>query len=126
MRSQYQVPFDDPSADGQPSWSGQYTADGGSHGTDTPDRGNTPIAPVFGRPTASAYPLDRPYPGCPPLQAIERLFRNYAVFSGRASRSEFWWPMLMTGIAEAALGALATMSDIGVFDAIQGVLPLRC
>lgn len=24
MRSQYQVPFDDPSADGQPSWSGQY------------------------------------------------------------------------------------------------------
>lgn len=124
MRSQYQVPFDDPSADGQPSWSGQYTADGGSHGTDTPDRGNTPIAPVSGRPTASAYPLDRPYPGCPPLQAIERFFRNYAVFSGRASRSEFWWPMLMTGIAETALGALATMSDIGVFDAIQGVLSL--
>ena len=124
MRSQYQVPFDDPSADGQPSWSGQYTADGGSHGTDTPDRGNTPIAPVSGRPTASAYPLDRPYPGCPPLQAIERFFRNYAVFSGRASRSEFWWPMLMTGIAETALGALATMSDTGVFDAIQGVLSL--
>ena len=54
MCSQYQVPFDDPSADGQPSWSGQYAADGGSHGTDTPDRGNTPIAPVSGRPTASA------------------------------------------------------------------------
>ncbi len=32
--------------------------------------------------------------------------------------------MLMTGIAETALGALATMSDIGVFDAIQGVLSL--
>ncbi len=78
MRSQYQVPFDDPSADGQPSWSGQYTADSGSHGTDTPDRGNTPIAPVSGRPTASAYPLDRPYPGCPPVQAIERFFHRYA------------------------------------------------
>ena len=101
MRNQYQVPFDDPSAAGPPSWSGQYAADGGSHGTDTPDRGNTPIAPVSGRPTASAYPLDRPYPGCPPVQAIERFFRNYAVFSGRASRSEFWWPMLMTGIAYA-------------------------
>ena len=47
MRSQYQVPFDDPSADGQPSWSGQYTADGGSHGTDTPDRGQHPHRPGF-------------------------------------------------------------------------------
>lgn len=124
MRSQYQVPFDDPSADGQPSWSGQYTADGGSHGTDTPDRGNTPIAPVSGRPTASAYPLDRPYPGCPPLQAIERLFRNYAVFSGRASRSEFWWAMLLMGVAEAALGALGAASDISVFGIMQNVLSL--
>ena len=124
MRNQYQVPFDDPSADGQPSWSGQYTADGGSHGTDTPDRSNTPIAPVSGRPTASAYPLDRPYPGCPPLQAIERFFRNYAVFSGRASRSEFWWPMLLMGVAEAALGALGAASDISVFGIMQNVLSL--
>lgn len=124
MRNQYQVPFDDPSADGQPSWSGQYTADGGSHGTDTPDRGNTPIAPVSGRPTASAYPLDRPYPGCPPLQAIERFFRNYAVFSGRASRSEFWWAMLLMGVAEAALGALGAASDISVFGIMQNVLSL--
>ena len=124
MRSQYQVPFDDPSADGQPSWSGQYAADGGSHGTDTPDRGNTPIAPVSGRPTASAYPLDRPYPGCPPLQAIERFFRNYATFSGRASRSEFWWAMLLMGVAEAALGALGAASDISVFGIMQNVLSL--
>ena len=124
MRNQYQVPFDDPSADGQPSWSGQYTADGGSHGTDTPDRGNTPIAPVSGRPTASAYPLDRPYPGCPPLQAIERFFRNYATFSGRASRSEFWWAMLLMGVAEAALGALGAASDISVFGIMQNVLSL--
>lgn len=124
MRNQYQVPFDDPSADGQPSWSGQYTADGGSHGTDTPDRGNTPIAPVSGRPTASAYPLDRPYPGCPPLQAIERFFHNYATFSGRASRSEFWWAMLLMGVAEAALGALGAASDISVFGIMQNVLSL--
>lgn len=124
MHKQYQVPFDDPSADGQPSWSGQYTADGGSHGTDTPDRGNTPIAPVSGRPTASAYPLDRPYPGCPPLQAIERFFRNYATFSGRASRSEFWWAMLLMGVAEAALGALGAASDISVFGIMQNVLSL--
>lgn len=124
MRSQYQVPFDDPSADSQPSWSGPYAADGGSHGTDTPDRGNTPIAPVSGRPTASAYPLDRPYPGCPPIQAIERFFRNYATFSGRASRSEFWWAMLLMGVAEAALGALGAASDISVFGIMQNVLSL--
>ena len=32
--------------------------------------------------------------------------------------------MLMTGIAETALGALDVMSDVGVFGAIQGVLSL--
>lgn len=28
--------------------------------------------------------------------AIASFFRNYASFSGRASRSEFWWPVLMS------------------------------
>ena len=124
MRDQYQVPFDDPSTNDRPSCESRHDADAGSYGAETPDRGDTAIAPVSGRPAAATYPLDLPYPGCPPIQAVERFFRNYAVFSGRASRSEFWWSMLMTGIAETALGALDVMSDVGVFSAIQGVLSL--
>lgn len=125
MHKQYQVPFDAPSADGQPSWRSPHHADGAPNGTDTTGvRGGDTIVQDVGRPDSTGHPLNLPYPGCPPIQAVERFFHNYAVFSGRASRSEFWWPMLMTGIAETALGTLATMSDIGVFDAIQGVLSL--
>ena len=123
MRDQYQVPFDDPSTNDRPSCESRHDADAGSHGAETPDRGDTAIAPVCGRP-AAAYPLDLPYPGCPPIQAVERFFRNYATFSGRASRSEFWWPTLMMGIVETVLGALAVASDIGLVGTVQGILSL--
>ena len=124
MRDQYQVPFDDPSTNDRPSCESRHDADAGSYGAETPDRGNSAIAPVSGRPAAATYPLDLPYPGCPPIQAVERFFRNYATFSGRASRSEFWWPTLMMGIAETVLGALAAASDIGIVGTMQGVLSL--
>lgn len=32
-----------------------------------------------------------PLPGASPVAAVARFFRKYAVFSGRASRSEYWW-----------------------------------
>ena len=124
MRDQYQVPFDDPSTNDRPSCESRHDADAGSYGAETPDRGDTAIAPVSGRPAAATYPLDLPYPGCPPIQAVERFFRNYATFSGRASRSEFWWPTLMMGIVETVLGALAAASDIGLVGTMQGVLSL--
>ena len=124
MRDQYQVPFDDPSTNDRPSCESRHDADAGSYGAKTPDRGNTAIAPVSGRPAAATYPLDLPYPGCPPIQAVERFFRNYATFSGRASRSEFWWPTLMMGIVETVLGALAVASDIGLVGTVQGILSL--
>ena len=124
MRDQYQVPFDDPSTNDRPSCESRHDADAGSYGAETPDRGDTAIAPVSGRPAAATYPLDLPYPGCPPIQAVERFFRNYATFSGRASRSEFWWPTLMMGIAETVLGALTAASDIGIVGTMQGVLSL--
>ncbi|WEV73858.1 DUF805 domain-containing protein [Bifidobacterium sp. ESL0798] len=43
---------------------------------------------------AAAVPLNRPYYGCPPIEAVKRFFLNYVRFSGRASRSEFWWVQL--------------------------------
>ncbi|MDE6535161.1 MAG: DUF805 domain-containing protein [Muribaculaceae bacterium] len=44
-----------------------------------------------------------------PFQAaVENLFKNhYADFNGRASRSEFWWPVLAVEVATFALWLLA-------------------
>lgn len=125
MHKQYQVPFDAPSADGQPSWRSPHHADGAPYGTDTTGvRGGDTIVQDVGRPDFTGHPLNLPYPGCPPIQAVERFFRNYATFSGRASRSEFWWAMLLMGVAETALGALGAASDISVFGIMQNVLSL--
>jgi uncharacterized membrane protein YhaH (DUF805 family) len=38
--------------------------------------------------------------------AILTVFRNYAVFDGRASRAEFWWWILFTALVNAALNAV--------------------
>lgn len=38
--------------------------------------------------------------------AIAAAFRRYAEFRGRATRSEFWWWVLFTVLASAAIGAL--------------------
>lgn len=45
------------------------------------------------------HPLGLPYYDCPMGDAVIRFFQNYAKFSGRASRSEFWWVVLATVIA---------------------------
>ena len=54
------------------------------------------------------HPLGLPYYGCPMGDAVIRFFRNYAKFSGRASRSEYWWVVLATVIATTIFGMLAT------------------
>lgn len=43
------------------------------------------------------YAADRSRPlySANPGQAFGRFFKNYAVFSGRASRSEYWWIVLL-------------------------------
>lgn len=35
--------------------------------------------------------------------AIRQYFSNYAVFSGRASRAQFWWPQLFNFLVGAAI-----------------------
>lgn len=40
-------------------------------------------------------------------QAIGTVFRKYAEFQGRASRPEFWWFVLFSGIVFLGLGALS-------------------
>lgn len=40
-------------------------------------------------------PIDQPHYGISFGGAIARFYRKYATFSGRASRSEYWWVQLM-------------------------------
>lgn len=44
--------------------------------------------------------LSRPLYGATFSQAIRRFFKNYANFSGRASRSEYWWIVLFGFLVE--------------------------
>ena len=46
------------------------------------------------QPVHAATPLSQPLYGATIGQAVTRFFTKYATFSGRASRSEFWWVYL--------------------------------
>ena len=62
-----------------------------------------PARQPFGQPGALSLPL----PSASLGQAVGRLYGKYAVFGGRASRSEFWWVQLfMAGVI-----VLAAMLD---------------
>ncbi|WP_055427933.1 DUF805 domain-containing protein [Bifidobacterium aesculapii] len=67
----------------------------------------------------SAPSLDEPYYGCPIFEAYIRFWQKYVVLSGRASRSEFWWPFLCNIVIGAVLGFIvgiiynATGADLG-------------
>jgi uncharacterized membrane protein YhaH (DUF805 family) len=52
----------------------------------------------FSPPPATAVPLWAPYYGAPLPEAVRRFWRKYAVFTGRASRSEYWWWVLVAGV----------------------------
>lgn len=51
--------------------------------------------------------LTRPLYGATFGQAITRFFKRYASFSGRSSRSEFWWVQLAFVIVNTLLGLIA-------------------
>ncbi|MFJ4037963.1 DUF805 domain-containing protein [Microbacterium sp. NPDC090007] len=55
----------------------------------------------------SAVPLDQPYYGAPIGAAVQRFFKKYATFRGRASRSEFWWWALVNVMVASVLSGLA-------------------
>ena len=64
---------------------------------------------------------DWPVFGCDFKTAIQRFFRKYAVFHGRASRSEYWFAQLGLGIVNAVFTALWQISHINpVLDSVVG------
>lgn len=59
------------------------------------------------------------------LEAIVSAFSQYATFSGRARRSEYWYFVLMEMLASAAFGVLVEMPLFGrMFAAASGVFSL--
>lgn len=71
-------------------------------------------------------PLERPYYGAPLSAAVRRFFRKYATFSGRASRSEYWWwflaSVVITGVLQlpaVATGAIEMQSN-GTYTVVGG------
>lgn len=58
--------------------------------------------------------LSRPLYGANIGQAFIRFFKNYVSFSGRASRSEYWWVALMLGVAWIVFLILVGIIDSAV------------
>jgi uncharacterized membrane protein YhaH (DUF805 family) len=56
-----------------------------------------------------ALPVGVPWYGAPLTTAVRRFWRGYVVFRGRASRSEFWWWMLVAGVVGAVFGIVASI-----------------
>jgi uncharacterized membrane protein YhaH (DUF805 family) len=57
--------------------------------------------------TSEAVPLSKPVLGASPIDAFVRFWKKYATFSGRASRSEYWWWYLIGFVVNAILSGLS-------------------
>src|SRR4051812_46512456 len=55
-------------------------------------------------------------------ESIGTCFRKYAEFKGRASRSEFWWFMLFTFLAQAAGSVIS--DKLGALIGLALLLPI--
>lgn len=82
----------------------------------------------------NVIPVGQPLPGASFGAAVKRYFQGYVVFSGRASRSEFWWAYLfaflvtlipttllivgMFGMMAAVLGAAASQDEMAMVGAL--------
>lgn len=53
-----------------------------------------------------------PWYGIGFLRALDRFFRKYADFTGRASRSEYWWWILWAVIISSALSLVGAFIDL--------------
>jgi len=67
-------------------------------------------------------PLSQPLYGATFGQAVTRFFKKYATFTGRASRSEFWWWFLVNALVGTVLYVLTLVLGAGgaTFDATTG------
>ena len=117
-----QQPYDQqpgqPSAYGAPAYGDPGTATGpAAYGTPEPAAAPYGAPPAYGnyaQPSAGwagEPPLNQPYYGISFGAAIQRFFKKYATFSGRASRSEFWWSYLFVCIVNSGLSIFGTIFE---------------
>jgi uncharacterized membrane protein YhaH (DUF805 family) len=59
---------------------------------------------------AQAVPLSQPLYGATIGQAVTRFFTKYATFTGRASRSEYWWWFLVNAIVTIVISIISGIS----------------
>jgi uncharacterized membrane protein YhaH (DUF805 family) len=71
-------------------------------------------------PTTTEAPLDQPLYGATFGQAFSRFFKKYATFSGRASRSEFWWWFLASTIINSVFSLLIQLFGGYAYDPSAG------
>jgi len=64
--------------------------------------------------STQAVPLSQPLYGASIGQAASRFFKKYATFTGRASRSEFWWWFLISTIVSVVISLLSNIGG-GMF-----------
>ena len=65
-------------------------------------------------PVDTSAPSDRPLYGAGFGQAVRRFWSKYATFSGRASRSEFWWWQLANLLVAVVLAVIVIAVHGGV------------
>ncbi len=59
---------------------------------------------------STAAPLSQPLYGASLGAAFSRFWRKYATFSGRASRSEFWWWVLVSVIVSIIFSIIGSLA----------------
>lgn len=63
--------------------------------------------PGYGTMFPGVPPLNQPDYQCTFGNAVQRFFKKYAVFNGRASRREFWWVILFMVLCDLGIGIVA-------------------
>lgn len=114
------------SQNGQPAWGVGGASTQPSYGQPNQPYGQVPptnqpygqpsqpygqVPPTNQTPAGAPVPLDKPYYGCTFQEAFIRFWKKYVVFSGRASRSEFWWWALAAFAVSFVLGLLNNATD---------------
>ncbi|OXM99291.1 DUF805 domain-containing protein [Bifidobacterium vansinderenii] len=125
----YGQPGAQPSPYGQPS-ANPYTQNTNPYGQPgQPGYGQQPpMAPTPQYGGQNAYsatgepPLWAPWYGISFPNAIVRFFKKYAVFHGRASRSEYWWWFLFSAIIGAVFSLLSSATDGStIIEGLEGI-----
>jgi uncharacterized membrane protein YhaH (DUF805 family) len=97
-----------------------YNSGAGAPGQGMPGAGMPGGQSYGGAPRGATSPDDLTLPlyGATFRQAIKRFFKNYAKFSGRASRSEFWYAMLFVFLVMLIPGILSAIGAVQTLTAL--------